>query len=285
MLKVEKSSPRLLFVAGVASMVGSTVLACRATLKLEEVLETTQNDLKIANSLEHREYSEDDRQRDKTIIYTRSVVSIGKLYGPSILLGVAGIGMLTKSHNILEQRNAALTAAYVALDKGFQKYRERVVAKYGEADDRDFRYGSQKVEIEDEKTGRKKEVARVSFDEPSIYSKFFDQLNKNWSPQAEYNMYFLKCQQTYANHMLRARGHVFLNEVYDSLGMDRTKAGAVCGWVLGNGDDFIDFGIFNREDQNAIDFVNGREGAILLDFNVDGVVYHLITEDKVKWQD
>src|SRR4029077_6009102 len=102
MLKVEKSSPRLLFVAGVASMVGSTVLACRATLKLEEVLETAQNDLKIANSLEHREYSEDDRQRDKTIIYTRSVVSIGKLYGPSILLGVAGIGMLTKSHKILE---------------------------------------------------------------------------------------------------------------------------------------------------------------------------------------
>jgi Family of unknown function (DUF6353) len=285
MLKLEMDSPRLLFGIGVASMIGSTVLACRATLKLEGVLETTQNDLEIANTLEHREYSEEDRQKDKTIIYSRAVVSISKLYGPSILLGIAGIGCLTKSHNILEQRNAALTAAYVALDKGFQKYRERVITKYGEADDQEFRYGAQKVPIEDEKTGRKKEVVRVSFDDPSIYARFFDQTSSSWSKQAEYNLFFLKCQQEYANHLLRSRGHVFLNEVYDSLGIQRSKAGAVVGWVLGNGDDFVDFNIFNPDDQSARDFVNGAEGAILLDFNVDGLIYQLISEDRVKWQD
>jgi hypothetical protein len=127
MLKLEKDSPKLLFGIGVASMVGSTVLACRATLRLEEIFEKAQSNLDTANNLDHPEYSEEDRQKDKAIIYTRSAVEIAKLYGPSVILGVAGITMLTKSHNILQERNAALTAAYVALDKGFKEYRARVV--------------------------------------------------------------------------------------------------------------------------------------------------------------
>ena len=51
---------------------------------------------------------------------------------------------------------------------------------------------------------------------------------------------------------------------------------AVVGWVLGNGDNCIDFGIWDSANEKARDFVNGREGAILLDFNVDGVIYDLI---------
>src|SRR5205085_1419442 len=123
MLKLEKGSPKILFGVGVISMVGSTVMACRATLKLEEVLEQTNSNLHIADSLQHRDYSEEDRQKDKTVIYSRAAVDIAKLYGPSVVLGVAGIMCLTKSHNMLEQRYAAVSAAYVALDKGFREYR------------------------------------------------------------------------------------------------------------------------------------------------------------------
>lgn len=283
MLKLEKGSPKILFGVGVISMVGSTVLACRATLKLDEVLEQTQSNLHIANSLEHREYSEEDRQKDKTIIYARAAVDVAKLYAPAIVMGAAGIMCLTKSQNILEQRYAAVSAAYVALDKGFREYRARVVDRYGEQDDQEFRYGVQKVSIETE-SGRKKEVARVSFEDPSVYAKFFDQLCPPWQKEAEYNMYFLKCQQEHFNRMLQFRGHVFLNEVYDSLGIERTKAGAVVGWVRGNGDDYIDFGVFSRDTEKTRDFVNGREGAILLDFNVDGLIYNLLDEDTASWQ-
>jgi hypothetical protein len=283
MLKLEKGSPKILFGVGVVSMVGSTVLACRATLKLEEVLEQTNTNLHIADRLQHRDYSEEDRQKDKTIIYARAAVDVAKLYAPAVLVGAAGVMCLTKSHNMLEQRYAAVSAAYVALDKGFREYRARVVDRYGEQDDQEFRYGAQKVAVETD-SGRKKEVVRVSFDEPSVYAKFFDQLCAPWQKEAEYNLYFLKCQQEYHNHMLRARGHVFLNEVYDALGIDRTKEGAVVGWLLGHGDDYIDFGVFSQNTEKTRDFVNGREGAILLDFNVDGLIYDLIEQDKSSWQ-
>jgi hypothetical protein len=66
-----------------------------------------------------------------------------------------------------------------------------------------------------------------------------------------------------------------------------SSAGAVVGWVLGNGDDYIDFGIWDPNNEKAREFVNGHEAAILLDFNVDGVIYDLIdkkNEDQKGWQ-
>jgi hypothetical protein len=116
----------------------------------------------------------------------------------------------------------------------------------------------------------------VGPDDPSIYARFFDPTSPSWSKEPEYNLIFLKCQQNYANDLLKSRGHVFLNEVYDMLGMERSKAGAVVGWLLsknGDTDNFVNFGVFDGREQVARDFVNGREGAILLDFSVDGVIY------------
>jgi hypothetical protein len=284
-LLLEKSSPSLLLGAGIAGMVGSTVLACRATLKLESVLNIAQENLKMAKTLEHEEYSERDRQKDIALIYVQTSVKVAKLYGPAVVVGGAAVAALVQSHNILSKRNVALTAAYAALEAGFAEYRQRVVEKYGEEEDRNLRYGSRELDVMVD--GKKQKVTRVGEGIPSIYARFFDPLSTSWSKEPEYNLVFLRCQQNYANDLLRARGHVFLNEVYDMLGVPRSKAGAVVGWVLvGNvRDNYIDFGIF--DDNEAVrDFVNGREGSILLDFNVDGVIYDKIdnSSEALSWQ-
>jgi hypothetical protein len=275
-LHVQKASPEILLGVGIIGLVGSTVLACRATLKMSEVLDESKSKIDQATTLEHQDYSESDRSRDLTLIKYQTGIQIVKLYAPAIVVGGLSIYALTSSHNILSRRNAALTAAYAALEKGFDQYRARVVEKYGEEEDRDFRYGSEKVQIVDPDTGKKKTVTRVGPDDPSIYARFFDPVSPSWSKEPEYNLIFLKCQQNYANDLLLSRGHVFLNEVYDMLGIPRSKAGAVVGWVVsknGETDNFVNFGVFDGKEQVARDFVNGREGAILCDFNVDGVIY------------
>jgi hypothetical protein len=68
---------------------------------------------------------------------------------------------------------------------------------------------------------------------------------------------------------------VFLNDVYDLLGMDRTPAGAVVGWVKGHGDGYITF-MLDDNKREVYDFFEGNEKSVWLDFNVDGVVYKLI---------
>jgi len=280
-LLAQKSSPEVLLAAGIVGMVGSTVLACRATLKMDTVLEDTKEKLTTAKTLEHPDYSERDRQRDISLIYYQTGIKVVRLYAPAIILGGLSIYALTTSHGIMTKRAVALTAAYGALEKGFNEYRGRVVEKYGEEEDRNFRYGSQEVEVLDEKTGKKKMVTRVGPDVPSGYARFFDPYSSSWQKEPEYNLFFLQCQQNYVNDLLHARGHVFLNEVYDRLGIPRSKAGAVVGWVLsknGETDNYIDFGVFEGKTQVARDFVNGFEGSILLDFNVDGVIYDKIDD-------
>lgn len=280
-LLAQKSSPEVLLATGIVGMVGSTVLACRATLKMESLLEDTKEKLDTAKTLEHPSYSERDRQRDVSLIYYQTGIKAVRLYAPAIVLGGLSIYALTTSHSIMTKRTVALTAAYGALEKGFQEYRERVIDKYGEDEDRNFRYGSQQIEVVDSKSGKKKTVTRVGRDEPSIYARFFDVSSSSWNKEPEYNMMFLQCQQNYANDKLHARGHVFLNEVYDMLGLERSKAGAVVGWILsknGETDNYIDFGVFHGKTQAARDFVNGFEGSILLDFNVDGVIYDKIED-------
>jgi len=274
-LVLQTKSPGLLFGAGIVGVIGSTVLACRATLKMEEVLGEAKSKLDMAKGLEHEDYSERDRQKDITTIYVQSGVKVLRAYGPAIIVGGLSIAALTSSHNILSRRNAALMSAYAALEKGFAEYRARVVEKYGEDEDRHLRYGSRTEVVKEGKVTH--QITRVGTDTPSIYARFFDEYSTSWSKEPEYNLVFLTCQQNYANDLLRSRGHVFLNEVYDLLGIPRSEAGAVVGWILGVGDDYIDFGVWDdRTNSRVRDFVNGWEGAILLDFNVDGVIFDKI---------
>jgi hypothetical protein len=271
-----------MFGLGVVGVVGTVVLASRATLKLEEVLTDIENKKSIAETLRSKKnalYSEEDYRKDMVVLRLQMITGVLKLYGPAVLVGALSIAALTGSHVALARRNMALTAAYAAIEKGFKEYRSRVVKEYGEDKDRELRYGSVKKDIvEETATGPKVTTTkRCDPNEVSIYARFFDENNANFQREAVYNRIFLQCQQNYFNDILHSRGHVFLNEVYDALGMDRSRAGAVVGWVLSKAsDNFVDFGIFNGNSPAVRDFVNGDEGAILLDFNVDGVIYDKI---------
>ena len=120
---------------------------------------------------------------------------------------------------------------------------------------------------------KEEEVEKVDgeYRNVSIYARFFNGSCPAWTKNPDMNMMYLMTQRQYATDMLKLKGHLFLNEVYDMLGMTRTKEGQVVGWVYDPdnpiGDNYVDFGIF--EDYNQ-DFVNGYETTALLDFNVDG---------------
>lgn len=278
-LKAQKNAPTILFVAGVVGVVGTVVLASRSTLKLEEVLEDAREDIEKANGLREEmpdAYSEQDRKRDMTIIYTKAAGKIVKLYAPAVALGGLSIMALSGSHIILTRRNVALTAAYAALDKGFREYRQRVSEELGEDKEREIRRPVNREVTE--KAGK----SLVTIARPyglSPYSVLFDESNKNWDKENMYNQMFLRSMQNWANDLLNARGHLFLNEVYDMLGFPRITAGQVVGWVKNNpngGDGYVDFGVLTGDVFSAQRFINGDERNVWLDFNVDGVVHDLI---------
>lgn len=292
-LKLKKHSPEILVGAGIVGVVTSTVMACKATTKIDEILtEQKENIEKTKQYVEEHGYSdkytEEDHKKDLTIFYSRSVVALVKLYAPSVVLGTASIAMIIGGHNVLRKRNVALAAAYATVEKGFKEYRGRVVERFGEQLDKELKYNIKSKELEeatvDEKTGKEKiEKKTVHVADPSAYSdyaRFFDDGCAGWTKDPEFNLMFVKDQQRYANDLLKTKGHLFLNEVYDMLGLPRTKAGQVVGWIYDEkhpvGDNFVDFGIYDLYNEKKRDFVNGYERTILLDFNVDGNILDLI---------
>lgn len=290
-LKLQKHSPEILAVVGTVGVVTSAVMACRATTKVSTILDKTKETIDaIHNCTEDQTiaYTKEDATKDLAITYTKTGVDLVKLYGPSVAVGVFSLGCLLTSNNILRKRNIALAAAYATIDKSFKEYRGRVIERFGEAVDRELKYNITKQKIEetvtDPETGEEKkvekEVAVTGLDGYSDYARFFDDGCKGWEKDAEMNLMFLRAQQQYANDLLRARKYLFLNDVYDMLGIPRTKAGQIVGWVYDPDrtdiDNYVDFGIYDLNKPKARDFVNGYERTILLDFNVDGNILDLI---------
>lgn len=290
--QLKKHSPEILVVAGVIGTVTSAVLACKATTKIGAVLEKTKENVDtIHNCMEDKslaeDYSSEDAKKDLIIVYAQTGINLAKLYAPAIALGVLSLGGILASNDILRKRNVALAAAYATIDKGFKEYRGRVVERFGQEIDRELRHNIKAKKFEEtiiDENGKEKKVkTTVDVADPSEYSdyaRFFDDGCTGWVKDSEYNLMFLRAQQAFANDKLRAQGRLFLNEVYDMLGIPPTKAGQVVGWIynVNNpiGDNYVDFGLYDICREKVRDFVNGYERTILLDFNVDGNIWDLM---------
>lgn len=276
-LITQKHSPTLLFAAGTVGVIATAVLTARATLKLQDVLDEVDRELDdIAQSAINKEIVKADAERLLIRAQIRGYLRVGQLYSPAIVVGIGSISALAGSHRILTKRNAALTAAYATIEKAFDQYRARVVEEYGEEKDLEFKRSVRKETVLNEKD-KEVEVPYVDADGISGYARLFDELNQNWVNNPDNNLFFLKAQQTYANSLLHSRGHVTLNDVYDSLGMERSKEGFIVGWALNaSGDGYVDFGIYDPRNDKARTWVSRADGGYLLDFNVDGVIYDKI---------
>lgn len=284
---LQKNSPTILMGLGVVGVVASTVLACKATLKLDEVKYVADENIEHVHQgrekYDEEVYSQESYQRDLAVVHVQKVVSVAKLYAPSVLLGATSISCILGSHYILNKRNAGLMAAYAILNDSFKKYRGRVVDEFGAQKDFAFHNDIKETTVTETvinedgtKTKTKKTVLLLEDNQPSGYARFFDESSVEWRKDYTHNLFFLKAQQNYANDLLKMQGHVFLNEVYDMLSLPRSSAGALVGWVYEGddiGDNYIDFGIYAPEN---VDAVNGYTKRFLLDFNVDGIIYDAI---------
>lgn len=293
-LTLKKYSPQILVVTGVVGAAASTVLACKATLKVNEVLDETKTNIdKIHTATEKgvteagEVYTAEDSQKDLTITYVQTGLKFVKLYGPAVALGALSATSIFAGTNMLHKRNVALAAAYTAVDKGFKEYRGRVIERFGKELDRELKYDIKSKEIEETVVNEdgteqkvKKTVEVVGNRHFSPYAVCFDESCPNWTKSAEDNKFFILQTQDYLNKRLKTVGHVFLNEAYDALGFMRTKAGCEVGWVYDEnhpvGDNCIDFNVFDLYDEAKRNFANGYEKSIWIDFNVDGPIKYIL---------
>lgn len=298
-LKAIKHSPEIFVSVGVVGVVASTVLACKATTKINNILDERKVNIEnIENALQDEDlqkslaeqddaYTIEDAKKDKLLVNAQTAIKLAQLYAPAIGVGLISLGFILQSNRILNSRNAVVSAAYVTLDKSIKEYRNRVIEKFGEQVDRELKYGYETKKVKDivvdPETGKEKKEDKlinvVTKDVISEYAVIFDENCGAWNRDATYNDFTLRSEQAYANDLLRINKVLFLNEVYDRLGIPKTKAGQLVGWVYNpenntEGDNYVDFRVqdlaYEKEDGSGYDI---RQ---LLDFNVDGYILDLI---------
>lgn len=283
---LKKRSPEILVAVGVVGTVVSAVMACKATTKINTILDETKEQLdKIheyaGNPDVAEKYNAEDAKKDTAIVYAQTGVKLAKLYAPAVGLGILSISSILASNNILRKRNMAISAALAAATQDFKDYRNRVIERFGKEVDHQLRYNIKAEEIEetvtDEKGKEKKVKKNIEVADPNAsgYVKYFTRSNPYWEDDSSYVEMFLRAQQNYANDKLKATGHLTLNDVYDMLGFHDSKAGMVVGWIYDldhpNGDNYVEFDV---KKVNLPNEQGGYEEAYAIDFNVDGNIYN-----------
>lgn len=286
-ITAKKHSPAALFVVGIVGVGTTAVLAGRAALKISDILEESNDELSVTIEVDKNtaEGNEELVKKATFGLQLRTAIKIARACAPAAIFGIATVGALTGSYVILQRRNAGLVAAYGVMHRGFEEYRARVVEDQGAEKDLAYRYGTVDKEFAEEtKNGTVVKTVKVidtdNIDLKNGYARWYDGENPNWNELPNQNTHYIQGIEQTLNNRLRLGRIVFLNEAYALLGMPKTPEGHLVGWVANSkkGDGYI--AITPVGDQVHQDqFAMGRVMELLLDFNVDGVVYDLI--DKV----
>ena len=278
-------------IGGGIMIVAGNVVNCYQSTKLNEVLERHKTNCSLVHEdAEDGIITEKEERASITHQYIRTGLEFAKLYGPGIALNIAGFVLVGKSHSIMRSRNKSLIAAYGTMATAYNEYRKRAIAKYGEEADRYLKYGietKEGEEIEIDEQGREVSVVKPqSFLDPkefpmsSPYARVISVSPNNITGEKQSIIYLkndlIQIQNKW-NDVLKRRGWVYWNEVLmdlenptDPNSVHPCDEGQIVGWLLnGEGDDYIDFGIFTAKNK---EFLNGNRDFCVLDFNIQGPI-------------
>lgn len=280
-LVLKANAPTLMVGGGIVAMGAGTVIACKQTLKVEDVLAKHTPDLeKIqrGQDLNLSGYGVEVARQDRIKVYSRAGLDLTKVYAIPVVLWSGGAVLVFGGHRMMMRRNATLALAYTGLMKAFDAYRERVVQHYGSETDQAMMSGYITKEIVDPETGEKSIVSTRNWDGEVTdpYNRIFEQgATSAWEPDLGVNKMFIANQQRFAQQLLNRRGYLWLSEVYECLGFPENDISRVVGWKVRKNPDgtkdipFVDFGL---DKPHPDDWKFSKENAIYLDFNTQGLI-------------
>ena len=286
--RISKHAPTILSVTASAGVIATGYLAWEAGTRFEDVegrdWDRRKECLKNADIIPDEDVPKIERKN--RILFILDTV---RTVAPAAIVGAATITMIYFSNSISKKRLAAMGAAYATLQTAFDGYKRTMVEALGkESVDKILKpklpnVGKSAEEILS--SDNKSDAANVSdavvnsLKALSPYARIIaEESSTCWDPNEDYTSQNLAAVQLWANRRLERKGHLFLNEVFDQLGLSRTREGAVVGWLKnGEGDNYVSFGDFDASIYRVpSDDYTRVDSNFIVDFNVDGVIWDKI---------
>lgn len=286
--RISKHAPTILSITASAGVIATGYLAWKAGTRFEDVegrdWDRRKECLKNADTIPDEDVPKIERKN--RILFILDTV---RTVAPAAIVGAATITMIYFSNSISKKRLAAMGAAYATLQTAFDGYKRTMVEALGkESVDKILKpklpnVGKSAEEILS--SDNKSDAANVadavvnSLKALSPYARIIaEESSTCWDPNEDYTSQNLAAVQLWANRRLERKGHLFLNEVFDQLGLSRTREGAVVGWLKnGEGDNYVSFGDFDASIYRVpSDDYTRVDSNFIVDFNVDGVIWDRI---------
>lgn len=302
--QLRKHAPQIMILGGIVGGATATVLACRATIKAKPVIEEAKQDvdeIRTARNEDLEGYTDKDARKDLAKVNARTAIELAKIYAVPAALGVASIASILGGTGILNKRNAGLAIAASSSALEVKKLKDGLVREYGEEKGKElaqkFIYGieeseeKEKITDENGKTKTIKKLKKKVDGEVNqiSYVRQFDWTNPYYTDDMNYNLFFLRAKQAIFNDLLKAGGHLFMNDADGELGFDKTKAGQIVGWNYDPDnpyiDNFVDLNLVEAEapyeyfDRDGESHIIMRP-VIMIEYNVDGSILNNVDWDK-----
>lgn len=296
-LFLKAHAPEIMVGGGVTGFVLTVISACKSTCKANEIMDVKEEcERENREALANGEIPDAVWAENDKMIRRNAKKELIKAYTPTVTMGIVSIVLVLGGYKLINGRLVKTAAAYKILEDGFGRYRENVRDIYGEEADREMlhrvrperlaaaqeeREKNREIESDKKRGIKNKEKKGTAYQE--IYSAVFDQYSdrwrRSWMPEQVWD--YLRQKEREANDMLRIRKHIFLNEVYDLLGLERTEEGALVGWILtkNNPESKVDFGLKLIPESRRREFLTAQCNEdiwLRLHFNPDGLIYNMI---------
>nr|DAU29165.1 MAG TPA: hypothetical protein [Caudoviricetes sp.] len=286
--RISKHAPTILSITASAGVIATGYLAWKAGTRFEDVegrdWDRRKECLRNADTIPDEDVPKIERKN--RILFILDTV---RTVAPAAIVGAATITMIYFSNSISKKRLAAMGAAYATLQTAFDGYKRTMVEALGKESVEKIlkpklpNVGKSAEEILS--SDNKSDAANVSdavvnsLKALSPYARIIaEESSTCWDPNEDYTSQNLAAVQLWANRRLERKGHLFLNEVFDQLGLSRTREGAVVGWLKnGEGDNYVSFGDFDASIYRVpSDDYTRVDSNFIVDFNVDGVIWDKI---------
>lgn len=275
--KAIDKSPELFFIGGTVGLVATAVSAAKRSLSFQSILEDRREILdELEEEAKTREnYDEHQQKVDKYKVNIATGWRAFLHWLPTFLLGFGSVLLYARGFGILKTWYVSAASACATLateNETLHSIIDGQKAKDAETVGEEIEY--------DENGAIKQDNCPVDPEDAThwAYARIFDESNPNWEKSAEKNRFWLHQKEAYANFLLKKRGYLFLNEVYELLGFRKEDAGQVLGWVyyenpeearFHGSDNEVSFGLLLKDYPMTAAFQNGDERSVILRFNFD----------------
>lgn len=212
---LKKSLPTILSILGSAGVIGTAVLAAKATPVAVEQLKA---------------YSRHEHSGDPNACTPLEAVRVcWKSYIPAATVGLSTIACVIGANALNKKQQSVITGAYIFLDNACKKYKAKVAELFGESANDQVKTEIAKDDYRDiqrpldTNNGMHLEDGMMTFYESHL-GRFFERtLAEVINAEYQLNRYFTGV------------GEVTLNQFYYLLDLPETELGETLGWSIGAG--------------------------------------------------